>query len=315
MLLHQVCSCNENIDIAVLSQLGFFLSCTTMYRNIMSGLVVMLIPKRSLCFHTYWIRPTCFTYDTYQVSHILYHTYDTTTAATLLQAILQSVAAFCFLLLLYVCTIQGLARARFASCSIPFCFMKLFFNANLVGANFLIRTWQIIQLFQLCVSQSTRANKRNDSSSVTASGRYRRGGASYLPQYSSIVCGWVMAILLHQVCMQRNDQSRRTFVKVSQLGFLSCYHSVLNHKERFCIHVNDQTIVTFPGRLVCIRITYSCAYNIIRVRFTMRDQLTTLLWPLRPTGGTVSERCCMSVVVQRYGRMPAGWVTMRLMQV
>ena len=57
-----------------------------------------------------------------------------------------------------------------------------------------------------------------------------------------------------------------------------------------------------------------CVYYNSR-RFTLSGQLTTLLWPLRPTGGTVSERCCISVVVQRCGRMPDGWVMMRLMQV
>ena len=47
-----------------------------------------------------------------------------------------------------------------------------FFNTHLVGC---------LAFFQLCASQSTRANKRNDCSSVTASGRYQRGVASYLP--------------------------------------------------------------------------------------------------------------------------------------
>ena len=46
-----------------------------------------------------------------------------------------------------------------------------------------------------------------------------------------------------------------------------------------------------------------------------RGQLTTLLGPLRPTGGTVSERCCISVVLQQYGQMPDGWIMMRLIQV
>ena len=45
-----------------------------------------------------------------------------------------------------------------------------------------------------------------------------------------------------------------------------------------------------------------------------RGQLTTLLGPLRPTGGTVSERCCISVL-QQYGQVPDRWVMMRLMQV
>ena len=91
------------------------------------------------------------------------------------------------------------------------------------------------------------------------------------------------------------------------------YHSVWNYKERFCNHVNNQTIVTFPDRLV--RMTFSGAYINIDVRFTLRGQLSTLLGPLRPTGGSVSERYCISVVAQRYGQMSDGWVMMRLMQV
>ena len=76
----------------------------------------------------------------YHTSYLVYHTHDTTTAATLIQVIVQSVAASCFLLLLYVCTIQGIARARFASGSSLSFFMKHFLYANLVGALFLIRT-------------------------------------------------------------------------------------------------------------------------------------------------------------------------------
>ena len=40
-----------------------------------------------------------------------------------------------------------------------------------------------------------------------------------------------------------------------------------------------------------------------------RGQLTTLLGPLRPTGGTVSERCRITVGVQQYGQMSDGWIT------
>ena len=46
-----------------------------------------------------------------------------------------------------------------------------------------------------------------------------------------------------------------------------------------------------------------------------RGPLTTLLGPLHPTGGMVSERCCISVVVQQYSQMPDGWIMMRLIQV
>ena len=54
----------------------------------------MFIHERSLFSHTYWRRTTC-SHDTCQVSYILYHTYDTTTAATVLEVMLQSVAASC----------------------------------------------------------------------------------------------------------------------------------------------------------------------------------------------------------------------------
>ena len=49
---------------------GIFFSCTTSSRDLMIGLVVMLVPKLSLCFCTYFIHTTYFTYDTY-------HTYST----------------------------------------------------------------------------------------------------------------------------------------------------------------------------------------------------------------------------------------------
>ena len=55
-------------------------------------------------------------------------------------------------------------------------------------------------------------------------------------------------------------------------------------------------------------VLYSVAYIIVHVQFTLRGQLTTLLGPLRPNGGKISERCCISVVVTRYGRMLDGWV-------
>ena len=45
-----------------------------------------------------------------------------------------------------------------------------------------------------------------------------------------------------------------------------------------------------------------------------RDQLRTLLGPLRPTGGIVSKRCCISVVVQQYAQVPDRWIVMRLVQ-
>ena len=90
----------------------------------------------------------------------------------------------CFLLLAVVVRLDhtGLARARFGSWSTPSCFMKHFLYANLVGALF-FSTYLVgcLAFFQFWVSQSTRANKRNDSSSVTASGRYQRGAASHLP--------------------------------------------------------------------------------------------------------------------------------------
>ena len=46
-----------------------------------------------------------------------------------------------------------------------------------------------------------------------------------------------------------------------------------------------------------------------------RGPLTTLLGPLRPIDGTVSERGCISVVVQRYGQMPDGWIMTMLMHI
>ena len=104
-----------------------------------------------------------------------------------------------------------------------------------------------------------------------------------------------MVILLRHVCIQRNDQSRRTFVA----WIFIMYHSVRNDREWVRIHVNNQTIVAFSGQIgVYTYDVFTWVYYNLHVRLTLRGQLTTLLGPLRPTGGTVSERCCISVVVQ-----------------
>ena len=133
MLLYQVCRCNDKIDIAILSSLGF-LPCTSFFRNIFNGLVFMLIPKRSLYSRTYWMRTTC-SHDTFQVGilHPL-STYETIIPATPVLEVICSTECCCILVLLYVCTGQELTRARFVSWSTPSCFIRVEHFASLVGA-------------------------------------------------------------------------------------------------------------------------------------------------------------------------------------
>ena len=85
---------------------GIFLSFTALSRNIMIGLVFMLILKRSLGFLRYWIRTTCFTYDTYQ-THVRYNQSSNSTRS--------NTTVCCFFLLLLAAVVRLLARARLAS--------------------------------------------------------------------------------------------------------------------------------------------------------------------------------------------------------
>ena len=132
------------------------------------------------------------------VSYILYscHAYDTTTAATVLQVILQE--CWCFLLLAAVVRLHRTGAHACSLCVVvyPLLLHVTFFYMWIWWGRFFYTYQYLVGYFAFFFFQSTKANKRNDSSSVAASGRYQR-------------------LLRHQACMQRNDQSRRTFVKVS----------------------------------------------------------------------------------------------------
>ena len=146
---------------------------------------------------------------------------------------------------------------------------QTFLDANLGGRTLLLR--RRFRIFQLCVSQSKTASVMTAAASQHRDGI---GGRLHHIYHSTAALSdwWVMVILLHQVCMQRNNEYLRTFVA----WIFIMYHSVRSCNDRFCIHVNSQTTLTFPDRWVCIPMTYSRAYIVIRIRFT---------------GGVSSRRC------------------------
>ena len=118
------------------------------------------------------------------------------TAATVLQVILQE--CWCFLLLAAVVRLHRTGAHACSLCVVvyPLLLHVTFFYMWIWWGRFFYTYQYLVGYFAFFFFQSTKANKRNDSSSVAASGRYQR-------------------LLRHQACMQRNDQSRRTFVKVS----------------------------------------------------------------------------------------------------
>ena len=70
---------------------------------------------------------------------------------------------------------------------------------------------------------------------------------------------WVMVMLLHLGCIQRNEWSPN----FRSLIFYIMYHFVRNYKERFGIHVNTQTVVTFfdiGTCTTCLRMHHATCY-------------------------------------------------------
>ena len=203
MLLTKSACATKIISISPYFRSWVFLSRTTtvVSRNAMLGLLFHVNTQKVLMFP--YILDTHDVFHIWHVSYILYHTYDTTTAATVLEVTLQSVAAYCyFLLLSYVCTILGLARARFASW---YSFFIKHFYIRIWCGHFFLYVGYLASFSVLCFPVTSRVNKRNDSSSVTASGRYRRGLRNIYHRAAVLSDGWVMVLLLHQVCIQRDD--------------------------------------------------------------------------------------------------------------
>ena len=75
-----------------------------------------------------------------------------------------------------------------------------------------------------------------------------------------------MVMLLHLDCVQRNEWSHRAF---RILIFYIVYHFVRHYKDKFGIHVNTQTVVTFPDIGTC---TTCLSVHLLRtkVRHTLR---------------------------------------------
>ena len=67
----------------------------------------------------------------------------------------------------------------------------------------------------------------------------------------------------------------------------------------------------FQLSLTHVSRTRGAGYTAVRGQ----GQLTTMLGLLHPSGGTVSVRCCVSVVAQQYGMMADGCIMMRLIEV